>query len=99
MRKKTGISIRDIAEELNLNISTVSRALNRSYLISKDTTELVLKKAHEMGYHFEQAKKNIIILLPPSNTEFAWYSISLMNALQQHLNKTEYYWELEAEPQ
>lgn len=93
MRKKTGISIRDIAEELNLNISTVSRALNRSYLISKDTTELVLKKAHEMGYHFEQTRRNIVILLPPSNTEFAWYSISLINALQKHLSETEYYWE------
>ncbi len=93
MRKKSSINIRDIARELGLNISTVSRALNRSYLISKDTTELVLRKAHEMGYHFEQAKKNIIILLPSSNTEFAWYSISLINALQQYLNKTEYYWE------
>jgi DNA-binding LacI/PurR family transcriptional regulator len=93
MRKKTAISIRDIAEELNLNISTVSRALNRSYLISKTTTELVLRKAHEMGYHFQTQRKNIAILLPPSNVELAWYSINMLNALQKRLNKTDYYWE------
>ena len=93
MRKKSSINIRDIARELGLNISTVSRALNRSYLISDNTTKLVLRKAHEMGYHFEQTKKNIVILLPSSDTEFAWYSISLINALQKHLSETEYYWE------
>ena len=93
MRKKSSISIRDTAEELGLNISTVSRALNRSYLISDKTTKLVLRKAHEMGYLFEQTKKNIVVLLPPSDTDLAWYSISLINALQMRLRETEYYWE------
>jgi len=93
MRKKTGPGVRDIAAELGLNISTVSRALNRSYLISRDTTELVLRKAHEMGYHFERARKCIVVLLPSSRTELAWYSLSLINALQKRLSETPYYWE------
>ena len=93
MRKKSGPGVRDIAAELGLNISTVSRALNRSYLISRDTTELVLRKAHEMGYHFERTRKCIVVLLPSGNTELAWYSLSLINALQKRLSETPYYWE------
>ena len=93
MRKKSGVNIRDIAAELNLNISTVSRALNGSFLISRETTELVQHKAHEMGYQFQRMKKNIVILLPSSDSELAWYSLSLINALQTCLCQTEYCWE------
>ena len=93
MRKKSGVNIRDIAAELDLNISTVSRALNGSFLISRETTELVQHKAHEMGYQFQRMKKNIVILLPSSDSELAWYSISLINALQTCLCQTEYRWE------
>ena len=93
MRKKSGVNIRDIAAELDLNISTVSRALNGSFLISRETTELVQHKAHEMGYQFQRMKKNIVILLPSSDSELAWYSLSLINALQTCLCQTEYCWE------
>ena len=93
MRKKSGVNIRDIAAELDLNISTVSRALNGSFLISRETTELVQHKAHEMGYQFQRMKKNIVILLPSSDSELAWYSINLINALQNHLRQTAYRWE------
>ena len=93
MRKKTGVNIRDIAKELNLNISTVSRALNRNFLISRATTELVLCKAREMGYHPELTKKNIVILLPPSYSRLEWYCLNMINSLQQKLSKTEYCWE------
>lgn len=93
MRKKSQISIRDIARELGLNISTVSRALNRSYRVSKETTEMVLRKAHEMGYHFQKINKNIVILLPSRKVELAWYSINMINALQGRLKDTDYLWE------
>lgn len=93
MRKKSGVNIRDIAAALGLNISTVSRALNGSFLISRETTELVQHKAHEMGYQFQRVKKSIVILLPSSHTDLAWYSISLINALQTCLCQTEYCWE------
>ena len=44
------VTIKDIARELNTTISTVSRALNDSPLISIQTKALVKKKAAEMGY-------------------------------------------------
>ncbi len=47
MRKAT---ITDIAKELNLTPSTVSRALNGSSLVKQETKEAVEAKAKDMGY-------------------------------------------------
>lgn len=44
------ITIKDIARELNLSISTVSKALRDSYEISAKTKELVLEYARENNY-------------------------------------------------
>ncbi len=44
------VTIKDVAKKLNLAISTVSRALNDKYDIRKETRELVLQTAQEMGY-------------------------------------------------
>ncbi|MEC3908253.1 LacI family DNA-binding transcriptional regulator [Tamlana sp. 2201CG12-4] len=44
------VTIKDIANKLNLSISSVSRAFNDKYDIKKETKELVLKTAEEMGY-------------------------------------------------
>jgi LacI family transcriptional regulator len=44
------ITIHDIARELNLNIATVSRALNDHPRISKETKQMVLEKARQMKY-------------------------------------------------
>lgn len=93
MRKPSGLGVREIAKKLNLSISTVSRALNRSYQISKETTELVLRTANEMGYHKQNAKKCIVVVLPASTAELAWYSISLINALIVSMKQRDYYWE------
>ncbi|WP_028297175.1 LacI family DNA-binding transcriptional regulator [Olivibacter sitiensis] len=48
--KKTGASIVDIAEALNISAATVSRALNGHARISEETKRKVKKKAQEMGY-------------------------------------------------
>jgi LacI family transcriptional regulator len=48
--KKTEITIHDIARELNVSASTVSRALNNNPRISKITREKIQSKAIEMGY-------------------------------------------------
>jgi len=50
MSKKTEITIHDIARELNVSASTVSRALNNNLRISKKTRELIHSKSIEMGY-------------------------------------------------
>lgn len=44
------ITIDDIAGELNISVSTVSRALNNHPRISDATKQKVLKKAKELGY-------------------------------------------------
>lgn len=44
------ITIKDIAHKLNLNFSSVSRALNNKPGVSEETRKLVLKTAEEMGY-------------------------------------------------
>ena len=93
MRKPSGLGVREIAKKLNLNISTVSRALNRSYIISKETTELVIRTANEMGYHKQRTKKSIIVLLPASHVKLAWYTLNLINALKECLSQREYFWE------
>ncbi|NMH86831.1 LacI family DNA-binding transcriptional regulator [Flavivirga algicola] len=45
------VTIKDVAKRLNVSVSTVSRAFNDKYDIKKDTKELILKTAKEMGYH------------------------------------------------
>jgi LacI family transcriptional regulator len=44
-------TIKDVARKLNVAVSTVSRAFNDKYDIRKETRDLILKTAHEMGYH------------------------------------------------
>jgi len=49
------ITIKDIAQELNLNFSSVSRALNNKPGVSEETRKLVVDTAKRMGY-----KPNVI---------------------------------------
>lgn len=44
------MKIKDIAKELHLSISTVSKALNGAFDVSTETKQLVLKYAKEHGY-------------------------------------------------
>ncbi len=44
------VTIKDIARHLNISTSSVSRAFNNKYDIKKETRELILKTAEEMGY-------------------------------------------------
>ncbi|WP_010135289.1 LacI family DNA-binding transcriptional regulator [Ochrovirga pacifica] len=53
--KSNKTTIHDISKALNIDSSTVSRALNDSPRVSKKTKDLILKKAQELGY-----QKNIL---------------------------------------
>src|SRR5699024_4354664 len=44
------VTIKDIARELNISVSTVSRALRDTFDVSPKTRKKVLKKAKELGY-------------------------------------------------
>lgn len=50
MARKSPVTIKTIAEELNISFSTVSKALNNDPLIKLDTRKAVWEKAKEMGY-------------------------------------------------
>jgi LacI family transcriptional regulator len=66
------VTIKDIAKELNLAISTISRAFNDKYDIRTETRQLILDKAREMGYRpnpfarnlLQQKSMNIGIVIP-----------------------------------
>ncbi len=71
-------TIKDVARKLNVSISSVSRAFNDKYDIKKETRDLILKTAKEMGYFPNPiAKKlsqkktfNIGVIVPEFINEF-----------------------------
>ena len=56
------LTIKDIAKEFNVSISTVSKALNNSYEISISTKEKIQKFAKENNYkpNFNAAKMYMV---------------------------------------
>ncbi|NQX40872.1 LacI family transcriptional regulator [Pedobacter steynii] len=59
MKKLKRVTIYDIAEKLNLNPSSVSRALNNGSNVSLSTRELILKTAEEMNYKVNSIAANL----------------------------------------
>lgn len=49
-KKKSKVTIKDIAKHLGVSFSTVSKALNDDPLVAEDTRKKVHEKAAEMGY-------------------------------------------------
>ena len=69
---KNGATIKDIAKELGIHHTTVSRALKGSEKVKKDTRELILEKVKELEYEpnllaqsFRNKKTNIISVIVP----------------------------------
>ena len=91
MRKKNSKSISDIANALNINISTVSRALRKQPSISAETTRKVLREAQRQGY-FKKECKNVVIVIPQCT--IANYDLGILNALQSKLNASNISWEI-----
>ncbi len=76
------VTIKDIAEALQTNSSTVSRALNDSPLISDQTKALVKQKAAELGYlpnsvarQLREGKSRIIGLIVPFINRFFFANV------------------------
>ena len=53
------VTIHDIAEALQINGSTVSRALNNSPRVTQKTKHIIRKKAYEMGYQRNALASNL----------------------------------------
>jgi LacI family transcriptional regulator len=73
-----GISIRRVAQKAQVSISTVSRALNSSGYVSKETREKVIAASHELGYRQNSIARSlrskrssfIGLLVPDVSNEF-----------------------------
>ncbi|MEK6477430.1 LacI family DNA-binding transcriptional regulator [Catalinimonas sp. 4WD22] len=95
--KKTNkqVTIYDIAQKLEVSPTTVSRALNNHYSISKETTQAVKKLARQLGYQpnsvassLRKNKTNIIgVLMPLINRPFI---ASLISGIEDSANKQGY---------
>jgi LacI family transcriptional regulator len=83
------VTIHDIAAKLNLSASTVSRALNDYYRISKATCERVKKTADEMNYkpnqvatNLRKGKGNLIgVVIPRIDRHFFSHAIAGMESI------------------
>lgn len=54
------VTIKDVAKRLNVSVSTISRAFNDKYDIKKETKDLILQTAREMGYRPNPMAKKLI---------------------------------------
>lgn len=76
---KKPITIKDIAEKLNVSVATVSRAMRNSPEIKKETKQAVLEMAREMDYHPNliasslSSKKSMVIgVVVPTINRYFW---------------------------
>ena len=98
MTKRKEITIRDLARISGFSIATVSRSLNDSPLVKRETREKILKITDEYGFEFNASARGLAtskvdtigIILPPEYDKFdqhLYYS-SLMNDLREDLEKS-----------
>lgn len=93
MQKKP--TIYDIAKELNVTISTVSRALNNSDLISEETKGKVMETARKLNYRpnkvassLSSGRSYVVGVIVP-NAQIQFFS-AVINSLEQTLQKEGY---------
>lgn len=93
MKKHT--TIKDIARELGISTSTVSRALSGSWDVKEETRDLVRKTAETMHYHPNPmavgliTKKSRTIGLVVPELQNSFFSI-IINGIQRILNEAGY---------
>lgn len=82
------VTIKDIAKELNISVSTVSRALRDTYDIKKETREKVLEVANALNYKpnfnaiglVKRSSHNIAVILPSINN---YYFSTVITGIQE----------------
>ena len=90
------MNLKELAKELNLSISSVSRALRDSKEISPSTKKLVLAKAKELNYHANpfasnlrrQKSKTIAVVIPEIANNF--FSLAI-NGAESYAQKKGYH--------
>lgn len=86
-KKKSAVTIVDVAMRCGLSISTVSRALHSSALVRSQTRERIEQVIRETGYvynanaaNFAKKKNNLIGIITPTTTDSTFSAI--VNELQ-----------------
>lgn len=94
------ITIRDVAQKAGVSISTASRALNDSKLISKSTKDKVKQVAQEMNYlpnynarNLSLGETNMVGVVSPifsGDSSANLFQMDLIHAISQELNQKNY---------
>lgn len=88
------VSLKELAQELNVSVSTVSKALKGSYEIGEHTTRRVVETAERMGYRpspyagflRNQRSKTIAMVVPELDNNFFIQAISGAESLAREKN-------------
>ncbi len=88
------VNLKDLAKELNISVSTVSKALRDSYEIGDATKKKVIAKAQQMGYNpnpyagflRNQKSKTIAIIIPELTNNYFIQAISGAESIAQENN-------------
>lgn len=90
------ITIYDIAKELKISPSTVSRTFSNPGLVNEKTRRRVLKKAEEMGYQVNMVasqlrnKSSNIIALVSLQGYWSWFTDDVANGVQDEAREAGY---------
>ncbi|TGJ75531.1 LacI family DNA-binding transcriptional regulator [Caproiciproducens galactitolivorans] len=94
---KRRVTMKDIAEQLNVSVNAVSLALNDKKGVGKETRNRILNKAEKMGYFLEKAKykkslsnKNICILIPTQYYRNSDFYAKVLLGVEEEAKKNGY---------
>ena len=90
------VTIYDIAKKLNINASTVSRAMSKPELVSAKTRKRVLEAAEELGYMPNmiasqlRSQDSSIIALISLEPVWSWYTDRVLNGAEEKVREYGY---------
>lgn len=94
MRKKLETSLRTIASEAGVAVSTVSRVLNNHSGISDATRRRVMELLRKYDFFYRKDTRDILVILPNPDDALGWYGWRLLDALRREAQRLEFRIEL-----
>lgn len=95
--KKKKITMKDIAEKLNISTNAVSLALNDKIGVSDDTRDLIIKTADAMGYFEENPSfitknyfKNICLMIEERNFRDTYFYTKVILGIENEAKKNNF---------
>lgn len=90
------VTIYDIAKKLNINASTVSRAMTKPEMVSAKTRKRVLEAAEELGYLPNmiasqlRSQESSVIALISLEPAWSWYTDMVLNGAEDRVKESGY---------